>query len=138
MTGEWEGPGQVGDVRRTVTPHGATHPPDGEDPIPGGIPIGGIILWSGAEAAIPADWALCDGNNGTPNLQDRFVIGAGSTYAPDATGGASTHTHTQHGVSFLGATGAAQWVFTDDGDAVHSTENHLPPYYALCYIMRVT
>lgn len=54
------------------------------------VPIGGIIMWSGSIASIPANWALCDGTGGTPNLQDRFVIGAGSTYAVGATGGAAT------------------------------------------------
>jgi hypothetical protein len=67
------------------------------------IPKGGIILWSGATGAIPAGWRLCDGGtiNGmtTPNLQDRFVVGAGSTYDVDADGGSAdavvvAHTHT--------------------------------------------
>ncbi len=46
----------------------------------GTIPIGGIILWSGSTGTIPTGWALCNGSNGTPNLQDRFVVGAGSGY----------------------------------------------------------
>lgn len=40
------------------------------------IPSGGIIMWSGAIAAIPTGWLLCDGTNSTPDLRDRFVIGA--------------------------------------------------------------
>lgn len=44
-----------------------------------------ICLFSGAIVDIPAGWALCDGNNGTPDLRDRFVLGAGSTYNPDDT-----------------------------------------------------
>jgi microcystin-dependent protein len=48
----------------------------------GTIPIGGIIMWSGATNAIPVGWALCNGAtvNGvpTPNLIDRFIVGAGS------------------------------------------------------------
>jgi len=56
------------------------------------IPIGGIILWSGASTAIPSGFALCNGGNGTPNLQDRFIVGAGSGYAVNATGGATTVT----------------------------------------------
>lgn len=51
------------------------------------VPIGGIILWSGSIASIPSGWALCDGSNGTPDLRNRFVVGAGSTYSPGNTGG---------------------------------------------------
>jgi len=54
------------------------------------VPAGGIILWFGSVESIPAGWALCDGTNGTPNLRDRFVVGAGSTYAVGNTGGAAT------------------------------------------------
>ena len=63
------------------------------------FPIGGIIIWSGSIANIPSGWALCDGTNGTPNLRDRFVVGAGTSYAVDTTGGSKdasviAHTHT--------------------------------------------
>ena len=65
----------------------------------GTIPIGGIIMWSGSIASIPTGWALCNGNNGTPNLTDRFVIGSGNSYSVAATGGSKdaivvSHTHT--------------------------------------------
>lgn len=56
----------------------------------GTIPIGGIIMWSGSIASIPVGWALCDGTSGTPDLRNRFVIGAGSTYAVAASGGSTT------------------------------------------------
>lgn len=57
------------------------------------VPSGGIILWSGALSAVPAGWALCDGSHGTPDLRDRFVVGAGATsLAVGATGGAKTAT----------------------------------------------
>ena len=58
----------------------------------GGIPSGGIIMWSGAIANIPEGWALCDGQNSTPDLRDRFIIGAGDAYAVGATGGAASVT----------------------------------------------
>jgi microcystin-dependent protein len=68
------------------------------------IPVGLITMWSGSIASIPSGWALCDGTSGTPNLRDRFVVGAGTTYAVGDTGGANTvtldttqipsHTHT--------------------------------------------
>jgi len=64
------------------------------------IPSGGIIMWSGLIASIPTGWALCDGNNGTPDLRNRFIVGAGDTYDRNDTGGSTTtstdgsHTHT--------------------------------------------
>ena len=68
------------------------------------IPAGLISMWSGSIGSIPSGWYLCDGSNGTPNLTDRFIIGAGSTYAVNGTGGISSvtlttsnmpaHTHT--------------------------------------------
>jgi microcystin-dependent protein len=64
-----------------------------------GMPIGTIALWSGALATIPDGWQICDGTNGTVNLRDRFVVGAGSLYNPGTTGGSAdaalpSHTHT--------------------------------------------
>jgi microcystin-dependent protein len=63
------------------------------------IPTGVIVMWSGSIASIPAGWLLCNGASGTPDLRDRFVIGAGTTYAVAATGGSAdaivvAHTHT--------------------------------------------
>ena len=63
------------------------------------IPSGGIIIWSGAASAIPSGWYLCNGSNSTPDLRDKFVVGAGSTYAVADTGGSAnaiavSHTHT--------------------------------------------
>jgi hypothetical protein len=63
------------------------------------IPSGLISLWSGSIASIPTGWYLCNGSNGTPDLRDRFIVGAGSTYAVAATGGSAnavvvSHTHT--------------------------------------------
>src|SRR3990172_420875 len=52
-------------------PKGAYAPP-----ATGGVPIGGIIMWSGTVATIPATWQICDGTNGTPDLRDKFVVGA--------------------------------------------------------------
>jgi len=51
---------------------------------------GMIILWSGASNAIPSGFVLCNGSNSTPDLRNRFVIGAGDSYSVNATGGSST------------------------------------------------
>jgi hypothetical protein len=131
------------------------------------VPIGGIILWSGAVGAIPANWQLCDGTGGTPDLQDKFVVGAGSGYAVGASGGAATHTHAVNIASDLGGAhdhgGFTGWWYSsantdvgvgiavvgDHQHAIPTSSQHqhgvngntgsgstLPPYYALCYIMR--
>lgn len=56
------------------------------------IPTGIISLWYGSIASVPSGWYLCDGGNGTPDLRDRFIVGAGSTYAVAATGGSASVT----------------------------------------------
>lgn len=56
------------------------------------VPSGVIVMWSGSIASIPSGWLLCDGTNSTPDLRDRFIVGAGSSYAVAATGGANTVT----------------------------------------------
>ena len=58
----------------------------------GVVPAGAILMWSGAQNAIPSGYVICDGNNGTPNLFNRFIVGAGSSYAVDATGGSANTT----------------------------------------------
>jgi len=76
------------------------------------VPSGLIAMWSGAIGAIPSGWLLCDGTNGTPDLRSSFIVGAGSTYSPGATGGSTdaivvSHTHT--------ATSSSTSTVTDPG-----------------------
>jgi hypothetical protein len=61
-----------------------------------GIPTGLVIWWYGAIALIPDGWQLADGTNGTIDLRDRMVVGAGtgSAYSPGDTGGSATFTAT--------------------------------------------
>jgi len=78
--------GEDVDISDTLTVGGQT---TFNGPVAGveGIPSGGIIMWSGSIANIPSGFALCDGTNGTPDLTDRFVVGAGGSESVGATGG---------------------------------------------------
>lgn len=104
------------------------------------------MLWSGSLVSIPAGWQLCNGTNGTPDLRDRFVPGAGTAYTPGDTGGNTQHTHTFTGTGHLhdmaGFPGnlspaATYDFFTDDGFLTGTTDptSSSPPYYSLAYIM---
>jgi hypothetical protein len=135
---------------------------------------GMIMLWSGSSASIPSGWLLCDGSSSTPDLRNRFVVGATSTYAVGATGGSAdaivvSHTHTgttntngnhNHTADIFNAgpygsgpgenvarfggdpdvttstAGAHNHTFTTDSTGSSGTNANLPPYYALCYIMK--
>ena len=136
------------------------------------VPQYGIIIWSGAANAIPSGWILCDGNNGTPNLQNKFVIGAGNSYSVGVQGGSKdavvvSHNHDvtdpqhDHNVELVTDSGSGPAGSTVDQNSsngngyvdttgirnastgisiqnrgVSGTDKNLPPYYALCYIMK--
>jgi len=97
--------------------------------LPSYVPPGVIVAWSGALASIPSGWLLCDGNNGTPNLIDRFLQGiTTSTTAPGTTGGAHSIT--------IGTNG-----FYADGQTMKqctqgATFNNRPKYYEVAWIMK--
>ena len=158
-----------------------------------GIPSGFIGIWSGAANAIPSGWYLCDGNNGTPNLKGKFVVGYDNNdgdFDVNDTGGSKdavivqhnhsvtdpTHGHSindpghqhdtsvtntklfpsngQTSISYGGPGGYPATVFTMsdattgiavnaggtgisiNNNGVSGTGKNLPPYYALCYIMK--
>ena len=120
---------------------------------------GMIILWSGAADAIPTGFVLCDGNNSTPNLSGRFVVGydaSNSDYDVDDTGGAESvtltlnqipaHTHTYIDQYVVIDNGYRPWPASNNDCAARSantgssggsqSHENRPPYYALCYIMK--
>jgi hypothetical protein len=139
------------------------------------LPAGSVIMWYGTATSIPFGWALCNGQtvNGyaTPDLRDKFVVGAGSTYAVGDTGGRTdtvlpSHSHDivdpghKHKIYFFsgGSAGGAAAQGNANGSAgnadteiahtgITATESigtssyattNLPPYRALCYIMKVS
>lgn len=59
-----------------------------------GVPAGTIVMWSGADTAIPVGWKLCDGTNGTPDLRGKFIIGAGGAGGVAVRGAVGTNNHT--------------------------------------------
>tara|TARA_B100002019_G_scaffold293463_1_gene321249 strand:+ start:13110 stop:14816 length:1707 start_codon:yes stop_codon:yes gene_type:complete len=125
---------------------------------------GMIIMYNSATA--PSGWYLCDGNNGTPDLRDRFIVGAGNSYSLNATGGSNTATDTvsisgSDTVSISGTTsattGTKTFGFASDANFVPiNTHTHTfsgsdtvnisgsdtvsvdtrSPYYALTFIMK--
>ena len=90
---------------------------------------GMIILWSGSIASIPTGWVLCDGQNSTPDLRNRFVTGAGDTYAVNATGGQNSITgvpaHTHTFTANTGSEGSHSHTGTTAGDGSHVHTNSL-------------
>ena len=96
------------------------------------VPAGLIAAWSGAASAVPAGWALCDGANGTPDLRGRFLVGAGGDYAVGDTGGAAM----EELFNFSRTSGTVMGYFSayPSDQEVHDNR---PPYYALCFIMKL-
>jgi hypothetical protein len=124
------------------------------------IPRGTIIMWHGDSRTIPKGWAICNKQNGTPDLRDRFIVGAGNTYKVNATGGEERvslkinemprHSHRVFtGVKSMGNSYdwdkkgryPAHWDnstyrITDEKGNGDSHENR-PPYYALYFLMKL-
>jgi hypothetical protein len=108
---------------------------------------GQIMLWYGILSDVPSGWHICDGKLNTPDLRNRFVIGAGSTYEPDASGGSNAHGHNYIGPLHTHTFSAGPNVLsgtmldstTEQSRMVGETdwESHRPPYKALVWIMKV-
>ena len=99
------------------------HPSEGAS-----IPSGIITMWSGLSTAIPTGWVLCDGNNGTPDLRNRFIVGAGSEYVVGSVGGEATHILTtdqlpshSHGINLSGL--EASSAGAHEHNLIHSVYN---------------
>ncbi len=106
-----------------------------------------VCAWHGEIADIPTGWHLCDGQEGTVDLRDLFIIGAGGLYGPGATGGAVTHTHTftaaGHDHDMVGGDEVAAGPDFDEtvtSEIVTGTTDpasSLGPYYALAWIEKL-
>lgn len=115
-------------------------------PLP--VPAGAIVAWTGTIADIPADWALCDGQNGTPNLSGRFIRSTGDSHALGDMGGGgvsgSTSTDGSHTGSYNAAgnrnSGGDQYGRYADGAHSHGLAGTVdePLHYTLAYIRAAT
>lgn len=117
----------------------------------GGSPLTGIIcMWSGAIVDIPNGWALCDGENDTPDLRDRFIVCAGNAYNPGDKAGAVSHSHLfdtsfdydnlEYGTEILFSHPDGDWASWTYGHSHYGetdSEDHRPPWYALAFIMKL-
>lgn len=119
---------------------------------------GMIMMYNGSSA--PSGWAICNGQNGTPDLRDRFIVGTGSSYSLGNTGGANSvtlttaqmpsHKHTtsvdntnlfpssgQTSIGFGGAGSYPATTFTMNNEGGGQSHENRPPYYALMFIMKL-
>ncbi len=128
------------------------------------LPIGSIVIWSGTVASIPTGWHLCDGTNGTPDLRDRFVVGArqdsGGVSMTNVSGSLTktggeakhtltiaempAHTHTYNEPIFPSrydghSSPLCTGTQVSNSSSVGGSQPHniLPPYYAVCFIMKI-
>jgi hypothetical protein len=126
------------------------------DKIESKLPVGCIVIWGGYINAIPNGYALCDGQEGRPNLTDKFIIGAGNAYPVGSIGGATEVTltieqmpeHDHDQPSTPNANGSASGNATSHPDGPLVTKKtgktgggeahpNMPPYYALAYIIKL-
>lgn len=97
-----------------------------------------IAMWSGTIGTIPSGWYLCNGSNGTPDLRDKFIIGASAdsggaaktniTAAYTQTGGSKdaivvSHTHTAT-VTDPGHSHVSSAIYQNTGTGNQTTNNN--------------
>lgn len=128
------------------------------------LPSGCILIWSGSTGSVPSGFVLCDGTNGTPDLRNSFILGAGNSYTVGQTGGSTdavvvSHTHSitdpghfhSNGSTFadnanyspggftrqsVTNTGTATTGISVNTAGVSGSGANMPPFYALAYIMK--
>lgn len=108
------------------------------------FPSGVICMWSGSIASIPSGWVICDGNNSTPNLTNRFVYGAneGASAGNASVGSTGGRTPAGNDSAVTAASGTAPAtdynsnVDANSQNSTSHTHDVMPPYYALAFIMK--
>lgn len=109
---------------------------------------GTILWWFGIAANIPYGWHMCDGTLGTPDLRNKWLIGAGSTYNPGDTGGNQDHNHDFTTNGHIHSLAYTPQNITWDGVCYRTTDNkndtgttvtrdNYPPYRSWYYIIKL-
>lgn len=75
-------------------------------------------------------WQICDGTNGTPDLRNKFVMGAGNGTTLGSTGGSSE-------AEIVDQSSFDYSLSTSSVDTEMEIQIELPPYVALYYIMKI-
>lgn len=107
-------------------------------------------MWHGQIVDIPNGWALCNGQNDTPDLRSKFIRGVRPGLNPGGTGGSLAHDHTadiEEEADFLASgniiSGYEEELYWDEGTEGHShfitinPADHKPPYYELAFIIKL-
>lgn len=130
--------------------------PPGDAGAGSSLPAGCIVIWSGTADNIPTGWALCDGQDGRPDLRDRFVLGAGTSHEVGSAGGRETvtltveqmpkHSHSygqvySPGAKLTSTNGSLYYVSSRSGETATTGNGEpfsiMPPHFALCYIIKL-
>ncbi len=110
------------------------------DDVMAALPKGLILPWASKETKPPKGWALCDGKNGTPNLEGLFLRGTSNAGAVGNTGGSASQNH-NHTVGKSGAPSGAGFQGEGDdcqiGQTSDVTINTIPPFYTVQYIIKL-
>ncbi len=103
------------------------------------------MVWTGSIVNIPTGWCLCEGTNGTPDLRNKFVVGAGSLHTVNKIGGSIDHDHDFTGDGHYHIAGPSGYIQVpgtiagnSDPTAITGTtdkEDNLPVYFAKAFVM---
>lgn len=119
-------------------------------------PIGSILWWSGTADSIPVGWHICDGEDGTLDLRDQFILAAGDAHEVGDTGGEEEHTLTvsempshEHRFNYYTASGSYSDVirgYAPGGSATKNSptqlvgssqpHNNMPPYMSVLHCIK--
>lgn len=104
-------------------------------------------MWAGLVTGVPSGWALCNGNNGTPDLREKFIVCTGALFAVGSEGGSVSHTHTKQydththtlkaGSTLYSGPSKSNVMSQPVGNYSVPAAQNIPESYRLAYIMKL-